>query len=331
MEDEKKLYPMKFCTLQDDYSWGSEIFRLADLGYRDSLVKEGWLAGNSMGEVMDTYMDRVTGESVFEKLGRQFPVCVKIINVKGRMPLRVNPDDTTAQERYDFLGKEKLWYVLSAGKNASLMIGFKNGTDASTLYEGCLDNNIEKHLNIVAPHAGQVFHIAPGTVHAAQGEVSILEICESSPLDFCLCGWGEEVSPEEFDESLSLVDALDFIDYKAFRYDKPEADALLSLPQFEVRKLKLTTPLKVSAGAADGFVVYSCISGSASVQLEVLGRTADFKFAEGETLLVPAECSEFALVPLAAGTEVLETTVPFMKEKDAYINPGVPEKLDDEE
>ena len=61
MEEEKKLYPFKFCTLQDDYPWGSEEFRLADLGYRDSLVREGWLAGNSIAEVMDTYLDRVVG------------------------------------------------------------------------------------------------------------------------------------------------------------------------------------------------------------------------------------------------------------------------------
>ena len=38
MDEEKKLYPFKFCTLQDEYPWGSETFSLADLGYRDTLV-----------------------------------------------------------------------------------------------------------------------------------------------------------------------------------------------------------------------------------------------------------------------------------------------------
>ena len=64
--EERKLYPIKFCTLQDDYSWGSEEFKLADLGYRDSLVREGWLAGNSLGELMDTYMDRISGDNSYE-------------------------------------------------------------------------------------------------------------------------------------------------------------------------------------------------------------------------------------------------------------------------
>ena len=80
MEELKKLYPMKFCALQDEYSWGSEEFKLADLGYRDSLVRDGWLAGNSLGELMDTYLDRVTGDRLYQYYGRQFPVCVRVLN-----------------------------------------------------------------------------------------------------------------------------------------------------------------------------------------------------------------------------------------------------------
>ena len=41
MEETKKLYPIKFCTIQDEYNWGHEEFKLADLGYKDSLVREG--------------------------------------------------------------------------------------------------------------------------------------------------------------------------------------------------------------------------------------------------------------------------------------------------
>ena len=89
MEDERKLYPMRFCSLRDEYVWGSEEFKLADLGYRDTLVRDGWLGGNLLSEVMETYMDRVTGDDVYETFGRQFPLCVRVLKVKGRMPLRV--------------------------------------------------------------------------------------------------------------------------------------------------------------------------------------------------------------------------------------------------
>ena len=70
MEETKKLYPIKFCTIQDEYNWGHEEFKLADLGYKDSLVREGWLAGNSIGELMDTYIDRISGDNTYEYYGR---------------------------------------------------------------------------------------------------------------------------------------------------------------------------------------------------------------------------------------------------------------------
>ncbi len=59
--EEKKLYPLAFCSLADEYGWGTDEFLLADLGYRDSLIREGWLAGNAISEIMDTYLDRVVG------------------------------------------------------------------------------------------------------------------------------------------------------------------------------------------------------------------------------------------------------------------------------
>lgn len=316
MEEEKKLYPFRFCTLEDTYSWGTEEFKLADLGYRDSLVHDGWLAANTLGEVMDMYMDRVVGDNVFEYWGRQFPICVRTLNVKGRMPLRVSPDDEVASERYDFLGKEKLWYVLKAGKDAKIMAGFRKDTDATEVYTKCLDNSIEDILNVIAPHAGQFIHIAPGTPHAACGDMTILEVSESSPLDFCLCGWGENVSPDEFDESLNVVDALDFINYKKY-----VADDKKDFPQFNVAKMDLKDPLHVYSENFDTFVIYWCLEGGASVDVKVLEQTASFAFGKGELILVPAECNDFNLSATAPGTSIFEIAVPFRKDSDAYINP----------
>lgn len=327
MEEEKKLYPFRFCTLEDTYNWGSEEFRLADLGYRDSLIHDGWLAANTMGEVMDMYMDRVVGENVFSYWGRQFPVCARLIKVKGRMPLRVHPDDTIASDRYDFLGKEKLWYVVRAGKDAKLMIGFRKDTDATELYEKCMDSSVEGILNVIAPQAGQSFRIAPGTPHAAAGDIVIAEISESSPLDFCLCAWGQEVSPEEFDESLNLIDALDFINYDkyvspAVKQGSQIGRTIADIPQFNVVEINLKDTLFSRSGEFDSFILYMCVKGEAAVQLEILGQKVDYRFKAGETVLVPAECPDFYLVPLASGTTVLEATVPFRTDHDAYINPA---------
>ena len=329
MEDERKLYPMRFCSLRDEYVWGSEEFKLADLGYRDTLVRDGWLGGNLLSEVMETYMDRVTGDDVYETFGRQFPLCVRVLKVKGRMPLRVHPDDEIAAQRYDSLGKEKLWYVLRAGKDACIMAGWKRATDASQVFAACSDGSVGGLLNTVAVHPGQCFHIAPGIPHAAPGELEILEIGVSSGLDFCLCDWGQEVGEDEFDPSLGLVEALDFIDYNAFRVQEAPEGKLLSLPELEVSRLTLDAPLRIESGTLDSFVLYSCLSGAAAVRIEVLGQTAAFPVKAGESILVPAECTSYVLAPTEAATVLLESVVPAPGKADSYINPEVPETVEE--
>ena len=325
--EEKKLYPFKFCTLQDEYIWGTDEFKLADLGYRDSLIREGWLAGNAISEVMDTYLDRVVGDNVYKFWGRQFPVQVKHIRVKGHMPLRVHPDAETAVQRYDFLGREKLWYVIRAGKDAVLSIGFEHDTDASALVAACSDGNADKLLHHIKPAAGDFFHIRPGIPHAAAGDVELLEISESSPLDFCLCTWGEELNTDEFDPGLDLTDALDFIDYKSWNapaaphsHEQDGLSKLIDIPEFTVSKLRLTDPLHIHNEKFDSFILYHCLQGEASVRMEVPGQTARFPFSEGQSLLVPAECPDFFLVPTASDTQLLEVTIAPREEQDSYLS-----------
>ena len=168
-----------------------------------------------MGELMETYLDRLTGDHVFDTFGLQFPFQIRRIHVKGRMPLRVSPDDEIARDRYDHLGKEKLWYVVSADKGSRLLIGFRRDTDASELYQECLEGNPVKLLNTLEPRAGQFFYIPAGTPHCAFGPMTIVEVSESSALDFCLCGWGNDMG-DEFDETLNIIDALDFIKYDQY-------------------------------------------------------------------------------------------------------------------
>ena len=84
--------------------------------------------------------------------------------------------------------------------------------------------------------------------------------------------------------------------------------------------MALKDPVRCNNAEFDSIILYSCVSGSASVQLQVLGQTADYPLRAGETILIPAECGDFNLVPTEDGTVLLETTVS-MKEKDSYLEP----------
>ena len=93
---EKKLYPIKFVPVASKRPWGGdalvnvmgkdfvecdengnevklgadvkigESWELADMGIEDSVISDGWLAGNTISEVMETYLERIVGEDVYK-------------------------------------------------------------------------------------------------------------------------------------------------------------------------------------------------------------------------------------------------------------------------
>lgn len=320
MEEEKNLYPLNFCTDVDEYSWGTEEFLLADLGYKDSLIREGWLGGNSISEIMDTYVDKLVGDNVYDFFGRQFPVCLKNLKINGFMPLKVSPDDELASDRYNFLGKERLWYISKSSKGAKLYIGFASDCNAKYLYDKCLDNSVIELLNEIETKEGCYYFIPSGVPYCASGDLEIFEISESSPLDFTLWNWGNEIEGDDFDKSLNLEEALDFINYKAFSSPKLKEDTIISLPQFIVKNINLTTGLhSETKEGSESFVIYHCINGEAVVQIEVYGQNSNYKLKLGDTVLVPAECTSFNLLPVQTNTNLLEISVIALN-NDKYLN-----------
>ena len=314
---EKKLTPMRFQPERVERKWGIAEYRIADLGYIDSVALDGWLAGNSISDIMQTYLERFTGEVPFDYYGTQFPVMVKWLDIKGRTSLHVNPDDETAEQRYDAFGKTALWYVAAAGPQAKLFLGFKREVSAAEFYQKCLDGTVEELLNVVKPKVGEHYLITPGMVHAAQ-DVRLLEIAESSELWFRLHAWND---PEA---ELHLEEAFDLIDFKAFRVaasqGDPEAVAekIAVTPQFTVNEIRLRDAVRIT-DQGGSFRLYACVRGGGSVLVEGMET---LRFQGGDAVLVPAELKSFVLVPTGPDTLLLEALLEPRREKDAYIDPA---------
>lgn len=332
MEEEKKLYPLKALPLVSEDAKTSVQF--ADLGFIDTEFRNGWLAADTISEVMDMYMDRIVGEDVFSYYGRQFPVMVKSVEVESRTPLVVHPDDVVALERYDLLGKSKLWYVAAAGEGACLYLGFKEDTPAADFYMACRHGEVESQLHKIPVAKGDSFFVAPGTVCCANGPMKLIEIAQCSPLDFTLHTWGRLPEGDVFDEELNLDAAFDFINYSQDMHARQDPGSgnirtLADSPEFKVTEMKLDEGLHIGNDRTDCFALYTCVEGAA----RILGNEdfSDVNFSAGETVLVPAELQEFDLLPREAGTVLLETVSGSHYSKDMYINPDAEETLSDDE
>lgn len=309
--ENKKLTPMKFLPEKQEMPWGTMEYKLADLGFVDSLSSEGWLGGNNLSDIMQTYLERVVGETSFDWYGTQFPVMVKRLEVKGHTSLHVNPDDETAQQRYDAFGKTALWYVEAAGPEARLYLGFKRPVTAAEFYSACQDGTVETLLHSVKPRPGECYIIKPGLVHAAK-DVTLLEVAEASELWFRLWDWGAE------DRELHLEEAFDLVNLGPWRKADTQAGASVVTEQFTAAQLPLEQPLRSRRDPDDTFLLYIGLKGSAQVQAD--GST--YRIAPGEVLLVPAEVNDFVLLPESAGTLLWEVRMDPRKGDDEPVEPA---------
>ena len=353
MEKVKKLYPLKFQTITVENSWGTENVCIADLGIEDSTVSEGWLEGNSLGDIMETYIERVVGESVYAYYGRQFPLLVKFVEVKGSTPVFVHPDDTVAEQRYDALGGKELWYFVRADADAAVQVGFGREMSASEVFEKCSDGTIRETMAELKPAKGDFLEIEPGTVHSASGSMLIAVIKESSDLPFRLS------DAEEDGRELAmthLAEAMDFINYGKYDgalpgnggaasrkdgdlpgNDSPQiAEKLAECPEFTVTRIRLADPLHLTTEQFDSFIIYICIGGEASIQTPVTDASGNHgmesvMLKKGEAVLVPAEVQDFFVVPVDRDTVLLEAMAGKRDDTDEYINPDTEPFLEGED
>lgn len=308
--ENKKLTPMRFLPDVRQMPWGTAEYKLADLGFVDSMACEGWLKGNSLSDIMQTYLERVVGETSFNWYGTQFPVLVKRLTVKGRTSLHITTDDETAEQRYDAFGKTALWYVQEAGADARLYLGFKKDVTAEQFYNACQDGSVSALLHSVKPQPGECYLITPGMVHAAK-DVTLLEIAEGSELWFRLYDWGKT------DRELHLEEAFDLIDLKRCNISASQGKTLATTPQFTVNRIALDQPLKSHRDEDDTFLLYICTKGAAVIQ----ENGTNYNLRQNDVILVPAECSDFFLLPTEKDAELLEVRMDPREENDIVSEP----------
>lgn len=354
MEEKRQMYPLKFVPNEESGVWGKEIWTIADLGFVDSAVAQGgWLEGNSVSDLMETYLERIVGEDIYQWYGRQFPLCVKFLEINGTTPLTVHPDDEIASQRYDALGKRETWYVLEADPQAVIRMGFNKDISVREFYERCLDGTVNEVLNTIRPKAGDFIDILPGTVHSASGRMRIAVVQESSELNLRLWqdgasngaasnapnsaanGAGNSAASGADGEPLMLEEAIDFIDYR--KYDgsgyhpaesrtKEAVTRLVQSREFTVNEMHIEDALRISTEKFGRFIIYTCIRGEVSIQAASNdakggGGTRECRLKSGETVLIPADMPDFLIVPVEKGSVLLEAMVEECEQVDDYINP----------
>lgn len=338
-----RLYPLKFKPIPNERVWGGEKLKNAlfqdienTLPVGESLdisgfegesttVSEGFLSGNPLDDILETYIGDLVGEDKFNEFGNLFPITIKRLDVKDYLSVQVHPDDITAMERHYSYGKPELWYILDTYPGAELFIGLKKECTASEIYERCLNGTITEVMNRIVPEKGDFYMIREGCLHTAHG-VEIYEISKASDITYRLYDWEFEkkaAGKEYIRREMHLEESLDIIDYGKYdisRYsvsgDRLPADGLVTDNRhFSVHMLTLKDRLHVYTEKFSSFIIYGCVSGKAAIEYSGIRYT----LSEGESILIPASLEDFYIYAETPDAKVIECYVPAIKEHDDYI------------
>jgi mannose-6-phosphate isomerase len=121
------------------------------------------------------------------------PLLVKLLATSQVLSVQVHPDDDAAR-RFEGggAGKHEAWVVLDAAPGAELFLGLKEGATTGDLCDAAVRGDadgVRACLRRVLPRAGDVFDLAPGTVHAPGAGLVLYEVQQPSDLTYRLFDW----------------------------------------------------------------------------------------------------------------------------------------------
>ncbi|MDR3286034.1 MAG: class I mannose-6-phosphate isomerase [Prevotellaceae bacterium] len=311
------LYPLKFYPIYKHYVWGgialaelknvklkadetiSESWELSSVNANISVVANGFLAGNNLQEIIEIYMGDLVGESVYEKYGIEFPLLLKFIDAAQSLSVQVHPDDEVALKRHNAYGKEEMWYIIEAEKNAELCIGFNKKTDKKIFQEALKNKTLIDFLNFEKICNGDVFDVPSGRIHSIGKGILLAEVQNTSDITYRIYDWGREYDAKTA-RQMHVDLALDVIDYNSYnsyktKYDiiKNDSSEICRNNHFAVNTVDFDSAIIRDYVSLDSFVAYMCVEGSAILECNENKE----KITKGETILIPAVIDEVKLIP----------------------------------
>lgn len=307
------LYPLKFKPIFKEKIWGGgkihsvlkygsapvsncgEAWLLSSFDENDTIIKNGFLKGNSLGDIIEIYMDELVGDSVYNEFENTFPLLIKAIDANEWLSVQVHPNDDYAERNDMYNGKTEMWYIADAKENSQLIAGFNKKIN-SDIYNKHLNNgNITDILEYKNVKKGDVIFIPAGVVHAIGPDILLFEIQQASDATYRIYDYNRKdkngnlrelhtkqaLEVINFDENNSFVKSTDNI--------KNTYELIVNDKHFAVVYNNLGTRIVKDYTDIDSFVILLCTEGNISIcDNNNYKETVNF----GELVLIPANITE---------------------------------------
>ena len=324
------MYPLKFKPIFKTLVWGGEkiapfkgvatdqhnigeSWELSGVKGTESVVANGKFAGKTITELVHEYKGRLIGEKNYDRTGDQFPLLIKFIDAKQDLSIQVHPDDRLAAERHNgSKGKTEMWYVVEADKDAHLMSGLTRDITPEEYERKVNDHTITDVLHDYKIAPGDVFFLPAGRIHSIGSGSFIAEIQQTSDITYRIYDFGRlglDGKPRELHTELAKA-AIDYTVYPDYRtsYTKVKnmENVLVDCSYFTTSLYDLDKPFSRNLKELDSFLVVICIAGNGKLT-DSDGNEVSLN--QGETVLVPADCSGVTFTPGESGIQLLTSYV----------------------
>lgn len=305
----RKLETVFRRTLPDEHSPVGEAWDICDRSEFSGQVVNGPLAGRTLRSLIEEYGISLLGSRV---RGTRFPLLVKILDARERLSLQVHPDEAACTR----LGggaepKTEMWYVIGADPGAKIVAGTASGASAETFWPLVNSADIEKQLHIYEAQAGDAFFIRAGCVHAIGGGNLILEVQQNSDTTYRISDWGR-LGADGRPRALHVDQARECVDFTSRaeplvsrRRDAEGIVPLVRCPFFQADEITFSAPVEMPSPAGRSFELISCVSGALALSC----GSEKLRIAPGSTVLIPASCGGYSLVPEGGRAVVMKTWI----------------------
>lgn len=279
-------------------------------------IANGSLKGRDLISVVEEYGATLLGNAVFKQYGGKFPLLVKFIEAKKDLSIQVHPNDALAMKRHGKFGKTEMWYIIDAEPGASLYAGFKEQITPYEYKKRVEDGTICEVLARHEVHAGDVFYIPAGRIHAICGGIMLAEVQQSSDVTYRIFDYnrpGLDGKPRQLHTELA-AEAIDYHvekDYRTHYGNTTERAAqVIDTPFFDVRVMDIKEPFHRNLLKYDSFIISMCIKGDCHISIRNYeGEQQTIDMPRGNSCLIPASVADYDIIPLSPNTRILETHI----------------------
>lgn len=310
-----KLHPLKFTPIFKYRIWAGEKLKtelgkeyseenigesweISDVSGDETIVAEGFFKGKSLRELIVQFKSEFVGEAVYDKFGEEFPLLIKFIDAKTQLSIQVHPNNEVAKKRHKSLGKNEMWYVMQADKNAELVVGLEKKINKNEFDAHLKNNTILDVLHHENVKKGDTFYIPAGRIHAIGAGVLLAEIQQTSNITYRIYDYDRVDTKTGEKRELHNDMAIDVIDYEVqdshktmYSLEENISKELVHSPFFKANILEINSTIEKDYSSIDSFVIFMCVEGV----MDLLYEGEVYTINNGETLLLPASINKVEL------------------------------------